>query len=470
MKYKRIPLLATSFLIMGLSLTAQTVTTHPFIARGATTAFARTNIAGFEPSTIKERGICWSNEHKQPTIKDPHTTQTISQGKTSEGGVMHRINNLNPATIYHMRGYVLLQDSTIYYGDAVKVITIPQGDIKWTYNNNNGSTEVESRIKAAIIDAVNYLNEYTSITGFHTTVNYSPGTPTADCSYGGWIRMGANPSFQRTGTILHELQHGIGVGQHWVWCNNAHLRANTSRGIWLGDRVTELLQFWDNDENSALQGDRMHMWPYGINGAHEDTGSELLYIGSSLIIQALGEDGLPPTGGFCTPAYCFNQEDDIKYYIKNEDSSGKGHSTYLKIQKNNQLVMSEMSTKKALKDDRCAWYITFNPHTRYYQFKNAATGDYLTFSNEEDYGFKSTNQANGSSNKDFHLMRSRIDANIEGSQETGIRGYWIIHPEANMKPACMNIGEDGQINAIPFNMSNESTTQRWLILTTDELK
>ena len=132
--------------------------------------------------------------------------------------------------------------------------------------------------------------------------------------------------------------------------------------------------------------------------------------------------------------------------------------------------MSEMSTKKALKDDRCAWYITFNPHTRYYQFKNAATGDYLTFSNEEDYGFKSTDQANGSSNKDFHLMRSRIDANIEGSQETGIRGYWIIHPEANMKPACMNIGEDGQINAIPFNMSNESTTQRWLILTTDELK
>ena len=87
----------------------------------------------------------------------------------------------------------------------------------------------------------------------------------------------------------------------------------------MGDRVTELLRFWENDASSVLNGDGTHMWPYGINGAHEDTGSEMLYIGCALIAQALGEDGLPPTGGFCTPAYAFNQEDTIKYYIKNED-------------------------------------------------------------------------------------------------------------------------------------------------------
>ena len=42
-----------------------------------------------------------------------------------------------------------------------------------------------------------------------------------------------------------------------------------------------------------MTGDNTHMWPYGINGAHEDTGSEVLYIGNGLITQALGEDGLP---------------------------------------------------------------------------------------------------------------------------------------------------------------------------------
>ena len=67
-------------------------------------------------------------------------------------------------------------------------------------------------------------------------------------------------------------------------------------------------------------------------------------------------------------------------------------------------------------------------------------------------------------------MRSRLDANIEGTQKPDLRGYWIIHPESNMKPACMNIGENGQINATPFHMSNDSTKQRWLILTTNELK
>ena len=43
-----------------------------------------------------------------------------------------------------------------------------------------------------------------------------------------------------------------------------------------------------------LTGDHIHFWPYGINGAHEDDGSDALYIIQSLIVQALGEDGLPP--------------------------------------------------------------------------------------------------------------------------------------------------------------------------------
>lgn len=470
MKNKRLPLFAMCCLAMGLNLTAQTVTTNPYIARGATTAFVRTTIKGFKLSTMKERGVCWSSENSQPTIADAHTTRTVSQGATSPGGVMHRINDLKPTTVYHVRGYVLQQDSTVHYGEAVKVITIPKGTIGWTYNNGEGTAEIENRIKTAVINAVNYLNEYTSISGFHTTVNYNPGVPTAECSYGGWMSVGAQVGNQKTGTILHELLHGIGVGTHWVWKDNAALRSNTTRGSWLGDRVTELLRFWENDASSVLNGDGTHMWPYGINGAHEDTGSEMLYIGCALIAQALGEDGLPPTGGFCTPTYSFDQEDTIKYYIKNEDPEGGLYTSYLREYRFKQLQGDEMTAEEAINNDSCAWYITFNPQTRYYQLRNAATGCYLTYYGTGLNGFKLTNQGFASTNENFHLMRSRIDANFGGTTKNGIRGYWIIHPESTMSPTCLNAGTNGLTNTASFNMSNDATKQRWLIMTADELR
>lgn len=469
MKNKRLPLFAMCCLAMGLNLTAQTVTTNPYIARGATTAFVRTTIKGFKLSTMKERGVCWSSENSQPTIADGHTTKTVSQGATISGGTMHRIEGLTPATKYYVRGYVMQKDSTVYYGETAKVVTIPKGSIGWSYNNG-GPADANERINAAVKDAVNYLNEYTCISGFHTNVNYGAQTPTADCSYGGWMRVGPNASYQRTGTILHELLHGIGVGTHWVWYDNANLRSNTSRGTWLGDRVTELLRFWDNNASSVLNGDNTHMWPYGINGAQEDTGSELLYIGCALIAQALGEDGLPPTGGFCTPTYSFDQEDTIKYYIKNEDPEGGLYTSYLREYRFKQLQGDEMTAEEAINNDSCAWYITFNPQTRYYQLRNVATGCYLTYYGTGLNGFKLTNQGFASTNENFHLMRSRIDANFGGTTKNGIRGYWIIHPESTMSPTCLNAGTNGLTNTASFNMSNDATKQRWLIMTADELR
>ncbi|WP_153825482.1 hypothetical protein [Niastella caeni] len=43
----------------------------------------------------------------------------------------------------------------------------------------------------------------------------------------------------------------------------------------------------------ALKGDNLHFWPYGINGAHEDNGQEMLYITNVLIMQGMKKDGLP---------------------------------------------------------------------------------------------------------------------------------------------------------------------------------
>jgi hypothetical protein len=108
------------------------------------------------------------------------------------------------------------------------------------------------------------------------------------------MRVGPNTSYQRTGTIMHEMLHGVGV---IPWADTEWSRHNLRSGVngdgygsgyWLGDRVTEFLQFWDNNTTSRLNGDYQHMWPYGINGAQEDNGSAALYLGCSMVCQALG--------------------------------------------------------------------------------------------------------------------------------------------------------------------------------------
>lgn len=284
------------------------VVTDTRYARGSTMAFGRSTITGVPETELVEHGFCWSTE-PEPTILDNRTTEYIENN-----GHIYVLRNLTPSTIYYIRAYALTKGYAVGYGDAIKVITIPKGTITWSYNNG-GDAESNARINAAVGSAVEYWNNLTSIQGLHLSVNFGSGTPTADCSYGGWMRVGPNASYQRTGTIMHEMGHAIGVGQHAIWWDG-NMRANGDRGDWLGDRANEVLRFWDNNPSAVMTGDNTHMWPYGINGAHEDNGSEALYIANGLITQGLGEDGLPPTGGFSTPAYVFEQEDNVKYYLK----------------------------------------------------------------------------------------------------------------------------------------------------------
>ena len=330
------------------------VVTDTRYARGSTMAFGRSTITGVPETELVEHGFCWSTE-PEPTILDNRTTEYIENN-----GHIYVLRNLTPSTIYYIRAYALTNGYAVGYGDAIKVITIPKGTITWSYNNG-GDAKSNARINAAVGSAVEYWNNLTSIQGLHLSVNFGSGTPTADCSYGGWMRVGPNASYQRTGTIMHEMGHAIGVGQHAIW-RDGNMRANGNRGDWLGDRANEVLRFWNNNPSAVMTGDNTHMWPYGINGAHEDTGSEALYIANGLITQGLGEDGLPPTGGFSTPAYVFEQEDNVKYYLKNEDEDAGLYSSYLVANPNTTTVKcEEMTAAEAEADDNAAWYITFDP-------------------------------------------------------------------------------------------------------------
>ncbi len=87
------------------------------------------------------------------------------------------------------------------------------------------------------------------------TVQYSPGTPTADGNYNGNIRFGGQIGYR---TALHELGHTLGIGTHPRW------REFIKDGKWTGEHALAQLREFDGPD-AVLNADRMHFWPYGLN-------------------------------------------------------------------------------------------------------------------------------------------------------------------------------------------------------------
>ena len=218
------------------------------------------------------------------------------------------------------------------YGDVIRIYTLPKGVLNYNFYAS-GDSAIDARIKGSFEALKGYWQQCTSITGFTPTANYNSGVQTADCSYGGWVRFGPTVSYQATGTAMHEVLHGIGVGTHTSW--NSHMSAG-SYGTWYGKRATQLVRFWDNSTTEYVTGGGSHLWAtngstmtsFTINGAHEDAHSDLQYYGSSLFSQALCEDGMVHAYAGFLPGYCFQHEDDTKYYIRKWNATRKHANQY----------------------------------------------------------------------------------------------------------------------------------------------
>lgn len=438
------------FLLDNATGTAPKVTTDTRTARGADVIYGRSTVGS--SSLILEQGFCWST-HPEPTVLDNRSTLCYDYN-----GKVYVMPGLQPSTEYYVRAYAMTKYYAVSYGDVVKVCTIPRGAVGWSYNANDADEATSTRIRSAVGEAVDsYWNHLTSISGFHVTANYASGTPTADCSYGGWVRFGPNASYQRTGTAMHEMLHGIGVGTNNMWWN-AEMRSNGDRGLWYGNRTSELINFWDNKTDAILNGDNTHLWPYGINGANEDNGSNVLYTITSMMAQALWEDGLPvTTGAFACPAYVFPQQDEVRYYLKNEDEQHGRYSSYLYEEAGLRLSWKEMDGDEAQNDDRAAWTVTFDPASRCYRFRNVATNHYLAYT---DGSFRAQSAAAA-----LQLMKGRTDIDLAGKK---VRGYWMLN--ASGSRYAMAAGSSSAVTAAAYNLANAATTQRWLILTADEAK
>lgn len=440
--------------------TSLKVTTYDFVPTGNTIALGRSTVSG----SSKEKGFCWST-HPEPTIFDETTTETFDNN-----GLIYVMRGLKPSTIYYVRAYAMTSGGYVAYGNIKKIATLPAGTMTYGFfNDNNGDEETCARINSASAECVWMYNNLSNIPGFYLSVHYVPGSGagggTADCSYGGWMRVSQTQSYQQTGTMLHETNHGVGVGTTNEWYNNSNLRSETTRGTWLGPRATRMVRFFENSTTAVMNGDGTHMWPYGINGAHEDSynpSKQVLYYANILITHAMHQDGLICTSrvGFASPAYVFEQDDNEKYYIKCENDDCGG-SAYLGMTSNGTLRSYDMSAEEALLDDNYAWQITYNPTTCYYTFRNVGTGKYLSNSGTAFKG--------GSSKTEIHLMPSRTDIVRAGFRSTS---YWLIAStdhKALEGTTYSSTTKSYGTKAAAFNAANAATAQRWLLVTGQQL-
>lgn len=468
------------------------VATDKRYVRGAVEAFGRMTVSGVSTSNILEQGFCYAT-HPNPTVLDNRSTDYLELN-----GRIYRMP-MEPASVYYIRAYVMTKTYQVGYGDVIKMSTLPMGNVTYTYYNNDGGDFHNTKNNNALTEACWYWSNYTSINGFHVTANYSPGTPTADCGYGGGMRIGSN-SGQRTGTCMHEMNHGIGGGTITIWggWNESPLRTSVN-GDWAGERANSVLQFWENRSDLLITaaydgahwgfrpisgvyedgGGSTAIWEnkYAFNGAHLEpgawagpsdwNGTQLVYIGNSLINQGMCEDGLIPvnywSGAFCLPAYVFEQDDDTKYYIKCEDTERGLYDSYLVEDNNGKLLWKAIDNSEVTSHDEAAWYVTFNPINQYYQLCNASTGHYISYNSST---FKALSRTGISNNENFHLIRGRKDVNVGGIK---VRGYWLIHPENAETPPTMTANTNGNISSVSLNLYDSGTSQRWIFLNEDEV-
>ena len=456
----------------GTGIAPKVTKTDHYVATGATQALMRATMTG---NNLIEKGVCWSTEH-EPTVLDNRTTDAFKLS----GDIFH-ITGLKPATVYYLRPYAMNKTYKVAYGDEVKIVTFPKGTATWSWDEGAPTAEANDRCRKAMEETIEYFNEWTGIKGFHLSGHYGAQTPTADCSYGGSMRIGPVASYQAIGTVLHETGHGVGVGtsDRW-WDTNVH------NWEWLGRAANEAYQFLENKEGNdeyVFVGDSQHGWGQNstydwlVNGAHKDTHQELQYIGGMCIMRGFFIDGLCPTwddkNGIA--GYTYNFDDAKKYYLMNK-ATDRGLGEALLYQRTANAVAWQPNMTDETVNDSAAWYLEYNPNNGFYSFKNVATGKYLTHAaGGSQVALKSADKA--STTEQFQLMPDRTDVTIkQGFKKVTTHGYWFTWEDGSTYTSkamgANTFGKltgYGNVNQVAFDYSDKATSQQWIIISEDEI-
>ena len=393
--------------------------------------------------SYKERGICWSTE-KEPTIANHRETTYYSQK-----GMLFHVQGMEPAKVYYARAYAITSTYAVGYGEVMKVVTLPKGSCVGTWDNGAPDEAANNRCRNAIQETMDYLNEWTAIKGFTLSGHYGAQTPTADCSYGGWMRIGPNAGNQAIGTVIHETGHGVGVGTTPRWSNCSDTRANTTHGKWLGSWANKTLHFLENttDEAVFMTGDGTHGWGTGpgisydwfVNGSDKDKHVAIQYIGGCALLYSLYVDGLCPTSGHPNgvPGYTFNFDDDQTYCIMCEDAE-RGLGTGFVYQRAATALGWKPVEDRAQLTDSVRWVVEYEPSQGYYRFKNVATGKYISHNaTAQNMSMKATAKPGATEN--FQLMPGRKDIYFSiGATKQRHPSYWFTWYDSSTKSMQLN--------------------------------
>ncbi len=444
---------------LGDGLEPKVTKTNTYVPTGATEALMRATMTG---TNILERGVCWSKEHN-PTVLDNRTTEYW----TLNGNIYH-ITGLEPATVYYLRPYVMNKTYTVAYGEEVKIVTHPKGNCTGTWDNGAPTAEANDRCRTAINQTIAYFNEWTGIKGFTLSGHYGASTQTADCSYGGWMRIGPNAGNQAIGTVLHETGHGVGVGT-----STRYADTNLHNWKWYGREANKMYSFLENKEANpytsdfCMVGDGTHAWgssatyDWFVNGADKDKHLELQYVGGCCLLYAMFIDGLCPTSAYANglPGYTYNFDETKKYYIMCKDAANGLGEALLYANSSKTVALQDILTDNNGIPDEAAWTLTYEPETGMYLFKNAAKNKYL--SKRSGYMLYTTTKP--ADTEKFQLMPDRTDVTFPtATSQLTTHGYWITGSHTLSANAS-------KVSFSSFDFSDAATHQQWIILSEDEI-
>ena len=190
---------------------------------------------------------------------------------------------------------------------------------------------------------------------------------------------------------------------------------------------------------------------------------------SGISLMAWLPDGGTPVKSLLTSFSVDNWTENVVHFTLTETTTGRIQlgfqapesrgSANVTEQKDGRLALKELSSEDVLTNDSAAWHVIFNAEKSLYSFKNVATGHVITY--DTHTSSMRTGEADGATDDVlFHLMRGRKDV-VEGSS---VRGYWMIHNDGSESPKVMSAENGSILTTATYNLGNDATAQRWLIL------
>ena len=190
---------------------------------------------------------------------------------------------------------------------------------------------------------------------------------------------------------------------------------------------------------------------------------------SGISLMAWLPDGGTPVKSSLTSFSIDNWTEDVVHFTLTETTTGRIQlgfqapesrgSANVTEQKDGRLVLKELSSEDVLTNDSAAWHVIFNAEKSLYRFKNVATGHVITY-DTHTFSMRTGETSEATDDALFHLMRGRKDV-VEGSS---VRGYWMIHNDGSENPKVMSAENGSTLTTATYNLGNDATAQRWLIL------